>query len=84
MKKLIAKFMQDESGASLIEYVLIAGLISIAGWALDAVAGNRDGERSRRQPTSNQVIPDTRSSGTSGHFRGPWIRAGWSRPSRPR
>ena len=32
MKNLFQKLMKDESGASLIEYVLIAGLISIAGW----------------------------------------------------
>jgi pilus assembly protein Flp/PilA len=31
MKQLIQKFLQDESGASLIEYVLIAGIISIVG-----------------------------------------------------
>lgn len=31
MKKMFLKLMKDESGASLIEYVLIAGLISIAG-----------------------------------------------------
>jgi pilus assembly protein Flp/PilA len=34
MKKLFAKFIQDESGASLIEYVLIAALISIVGIGL--------------------------------------------------
>lgn len=31
MKKLFGKFVKDESGASLIEYVLIAGIISIVG-----------------------------------------------------
>jgi len=31
MKKMFLKLMKDESGASLIEYVLIAGLISIVG-----------------------------------------------------
>ena len=31
MKKMLQKLMKDESGASLIEYVLIAGIISIAG-----------------------------------------------------
>ena len=34
MKNLFQKLMKDESGASLIEYVLIAGLISVVG--LDA------------------------------------------------
>lgn len=33
MRKMIEKLMKDESGASLIEYVLIAGIISIAGIA---------------------------------------------------
>ena len=32
MKQLIQKFLKDESGASLIEYVLIAGLISVVGY----------------------------------------------------
>ena len=31
MKQLIQKLLKDESGASLIEYVLIAGIISIVG-----------------------------------------------------
>jgi pilus assembly protein Flp/PilA len=31
MKQLIQKLIQDESGASLIEYVLIGGIISIVG-----------------------------------------------------
>jgi pilus assembly protein Flp/PilA len=31
MKKLIQQFLKDESGASLIEYVLIGGIISIVG-----------------------------------------------------
>ena len=48
---------------------------SLAGWALDAAAGNRDGERSRHQPTSNEVTPDTRSSGTSGGARPACMRA---------
>ncbi len=32
MKNAFQKLMKDESGASLIEYVLIAGLISIVGY----------------------------------------------------
>ena len=39
MKNLFQKLMKDESGASLIEYVLIAGLISIAGWGLMQAIG---------------------------------------------
>ncbi len=31
MKQLIQKFLKDDGGASLIEYVLIAGIISIVG-----------------------------------------------------
>ena len=31
MKKLIQQLLKDESGASLIEYVLIGGIISIVG-----------------------------------------------------
>ena len=31
MKQAIWKFLRDESGASLIEYVLIGGIISIVG-----------------------------------------------------
>jgi pilus assembly protein Flp/PilA len=33
MKKLFAKFLRDESGASLIEYVLLAALIGVAAIA---------------------------------------------------
>ncbi len=33
MKSLIQKFLKDESGASLIEYVLIAALVSVASVA---------------------------------------------------
>jgi pilus assembly protein Flp/PilA len=39
MKNLFVKLMKDESGASLIEYVLIAGLISIVGWGLMQTIG---------------------------------------------
>lgn len=31
MKRVFAEFLRDESGASLIEYVLIGGIISIVG-----------------------------------------------------
>jgi pilus assembly protein Flp/PilA len=39
MKKLLSRLWKDESGASLIEYVLIAGLISIAGYGAMTVIG---------------------------------------------
>ena len=32
MRKIFEQLKKDESGASLIEYVLIAGLISIVGY----------------------------------------------------
>jgi pilus assembly protein Flp/PilA len=34
MKRLIQKFLEDDSGASLIEYVLIGAVISIGTLAL--------------------------------------------------
>jgi pilus assembly protein Flp/PilA len=39
VQNLIAKFVKDESGASLIEYVLIGGLISIVGIVTMGVIG---------------------------------------------
>lgn len=39
MKEMFRKLMKDESGASLIEYVLIAGLISIAGYGFMKTIG---------------------------------------------
>jgi pilus assembly protein Flp/PilA len=39
MKNAFQKLMKDESGASLIEYVLIAGLISIVGYLVMANIG---------------------------------------------
>lgn len=40
MKKMIRKLMQDESGASLIEYVLLAALIGVAAiLGMQAVGG---------------------------------------------
>ena len=40
MLKTMKKFLKDESGASLIEYVLIAGLISIVGYLTMQAIGN--------------------------------------------
>lgn len=41
MKKLIGKLLKDESGASLIEYVLLAALIGVAAIAgMNLVGGN--------------------------------------------
>jgi pilus assembly protein Flp/PilA len=37
---MLKRLWNDEEGASLIEYVLIAGLISIAGWVLLQSIGN--------------------------------------------
>jgi pilus assembly protein Flp/PilA len=39
MKAMLRKLWKDEEGASLIEYVLIAGLISIAGWTFMQTIG---------------------------------------------
>ena len=39
MKQLIQKLLKDESGASLIEYVLIGGIISIVGIATMTLIG---------------------------------------------
>jgi pilus assembly protein Flp/PilA len=39
MKQLIQKFLKDESGASLIEYVLIGGIISIVGIGIMTAIG---------------------------------------------
>jgi Flp pilus assembly pilin Flp len=39
MKKLLGRLWKDESGASLIEYVLIAGLISIVGYVTMGAIG---------------------------------------------
>jgi pilus assembly protein Flp/PilA len=36
---MLKKLWSDEQGASLIEYVLIAGLISIVGWGLMQTIG---------------------------------------------
>ncbi len=39
MKRMIREFLKDESGASLIEYVLIGGIISIVGIATMTLIG---------------------------------------------
>jgi pilus assembly protein Flp/PilA len=39
MKAMLRKLWKDEEGASLIEYVLIAGLISIAGYLVMVTIG---------------------------------------------
>jgi pilus assembly protein Flp/PilA len=41
---MLRKLWRDEEGASLIEYVLIAGLISIVGWlTLQAIGTDLQG-----------------------------------------
>ena len=43
MRKIFEQLKKDESGASLIEYVLIASVVSIAGLAtMQALGGGRD------------------------------------------
>ncbi len=39
MTKILSRLWKDESGASLIEYVLIAGLISIVGYVTMGLIG---------------------------------------------
>jgi pilus assembly protein Flp/PilA len=39
LNSFLAKFRQDESGAAMVEYVLIAGLISIVAIALIQSSG---------------------------------------------
>jgi pilus assembly protein Flp/PilA len=39
MTQMLKRLWKDEEGASLIEYVLIAGLISIAGFTLMTAIG---------------------------------------------
>ncbi len=39
MKQMIREFLKDERGASLIEYVLIGGIISIVGIATMTLIG---------------------------------------------
>lgn len=41
MTKLIAKFRKDESGAAMVEYAVIMGLIlAVAGGTLAAIGGD--------------------------------------------
>lgn len=40
MKQLMQRLVDDESGASLIEYVLIGGIISIVGIATMGLIGD--------------------------------------------
>ena len=43
MRNLLKKFLRDESGATAIEYGLIAGLVSVAAiGALSAMGGSLD------------------------------------------
>lgn len=58
MTKIFARFLKDESGATAIEYGLIAALISVAlitgatalGGALDTTFGNLATELTDNQP----------------------------------
>jgi pilus assembly protein Flp/PilA len=44
MKKIFARFAQDESGATAIEYGLIAALISVALIAAASIVGTNLGD----------------------------------------
>ena len=41
MKNLVSRFVKDESGATAIEYVLIASLISVAAIAAMGTVGGK-------------------------------------------
>ena len=51
MSKLFARFLKDESGATAIEYGLIAALIAVVlVGALQAVGGSLNGASARSAP----------------------------------
>lgn len=41
MKKLVQKFMNDESGATMVEYAILVALISIAAIVIIAAVGTQ-------------------------------------------
>lgn len=41
MKKLVQKFMNDESGATMVEYAILVALISIAAIIIIAAVGQQ-------------------------------------------
>ena len=41
MKKLLAKFIKDETGGEVLEYALIAGLIVVAAIAVIGTVGSK-------------------------------------------
>lgn len=41
MKSLVRKFMNDESGATMVEYAILVALISVAAIIIIAVVGNK-------------------------------------------
>lgn len=61
MTKLLRKLWKDEEGASLIEYVLIAGLISIMGYAfMKTIGGDLNGildKASQATTDANTTVP---------------------------
>lgn len=56
MTKFIARFLKDESGATAIEYGLIAALVSVALIAGAGALGNQIGTTFPRQ--HNRLTPD--------------------------
>jgi pilus assembly protein Flp/PilA len=58
MRKLLNQLWKDESGASLIEYVLIAGLISIVGiLAMTAIGTNVNSILTNVSTATKSAIP---------------------------
>lgn len=64
MLKFVNQLLQDEDGATAIEYVLLAGLISIAAIAaMTSVGGSIKNTFSH---VANQVDDAAKSAGTTG------------------
>jgi pilus assembly protein Flp/PilA len=57
MKNLVARFLNDESGAAAIEYALIAGLIALAIVGGAGALGKALGTKFDTISTSNGIAP---------------------------
>jgi len=60
MKNFVARFVRDESGATAIEYGLIAALIAVAIISAARALGTQIGT------TFNTVVTETQNSGSGG------------------
>ena len=57
MKNLVARFLNDESGAAAIEYALIAGLIALAIVGGATALGSAIGGKFTSISTMNGIAP---------------------------